>query len=277
MEDKIKDYFEGKKLFGDDFSQEQILKWYEEETEAYANLGSGNSETYSYLYNEMNKIHGFNKIKNQHFNNVLGFGSAYGLEFEPIIKQISELTIIEPSDNLLSDKIGNVVPKYVKPSVSGELPFDNNSFDLITCFGTLHHIPNVSFVLSELIRVLKPNGYLLIREPIISMGDWRNKRPGLTKNERGIPVSIFDSVFKKHPVQIISKEYCFTMIAFLQGILGKFTKKPIFFYRNYVYFDRFLSSLVKNNLHYHAQKKLHRVAPTSIFYVIQKSKPNPIG
>lgn len=112
------------------------------------------------------------------FKNVLGFGSAWGNEFEPICNMIGNLTIIEPSDNLVNNKIGNLTPKYIKPSIDGKLPFSNNSFDLITCFGTLHHIPNVSFVISELIRVLKKDGYLLLREPIISMGDWRKPEMG---------------------------------------------------------------------------------------------------
>ncbi len=66
-----------------------------------------------------------------------------GYEFEPIIQKIDNLTIIEPSDNLINNRIGNLIPKYIKPDINGSLPFVDNLFDLITCFGTLHHIPNV--------------------------------------------------------------------------------------------------------------------------------------
>jgi len=277
MENNMNVFFNGKKLYGDDFSQEQISKWYEEESEGYSNLGSKDLKTYFYGYHEMNKIHGFNKLKALNFNNVLGFGSAWGYEFEPIIDKISKITIVEPSVNLKSDIIGDIIPKYVKPNVSGQLPFDNNSFDLITCFGTLHHIPNVSFVLSELIRVLEPNGYLLIREPIVSMGDWTKQRKALTKNERGIPFLFFDSFFEKQIVHIISKEFCYTMTSLMQRLWSKFIKKPIYSFRNYVYLDKFLSQLFKSNVHYHAKKKLHRIAPSSIFYVIQKNTINRIG
>lgn len=74
----------------------------------------------------------------------------------------------------------------------GKISFEDNSFDLITSFSVLHHVPNVSFVISELVRVLSKDGYLLIREPIHSMGDWSVKREGLTKNERGIHYKLLE-------------------------------------------------------------------------------------
>lgn len=270
MNENLNDYIEGKKLFGDDFSYQQIVKWYEEESEAYANLGSKNHQTYSYDYHEINKIYGFNKLKNINFENVLGFGSAWGFEFEPILNKIEKITIIEPSDHLRSAKIGNIVPEYIKPTVTGKLSFEDNTFDLVTCFGTLHHIPNVTFVLEELIRVVKPGGHLLIREPIISMGDWTKKRIGLTKNERGIPTTCFDAIFEKHNVTVVSKKYCFTMSSYIQRYCSKLFKKPIYSLRLYVYFDKILSELLKWNIHYHATKKIHRIAPGSVFYVVKK-------
>ncbi len=263
----MKEYFEGKKLYGNDFSHDQIMKWYHEETEAFGNLVE---YSYGYSYHMMNRIHGFNKIKNNNFKNVLGFGSAWGLEFMPIIDKIGELTIIEPSEHLVSTKIGNVIPKYLKPNVGGNLDLLDNSFDLITCFGALHHIPNVSFVLSELIRVLKPNSHLLIREPIISMGDWREPRNGLTKNERGIPLRFFENELKQYALEIISKEYCFTNTRTFERLLGFLFKAPIYSYKFYVKFDAFISGILKKNVPYHATNKINKIGPQSIFYVLKK-------
>ncbi len=270
MNAEMIEYFNGNKLYGNDFSFDQIKQWYDEETEGYADLGSKKKDSYSYGYHMLNQVHGFKKLKETQFDNVLGFGSAWGYEFEPIINKISHLTIIEPSDHLVNNKIGDLTPKYVKPNIDGRLPFENNSFDLITCFGTLHHIPNVSLVLGELIRVLKPDGNLLLREPIISMGDWRNPRRGLTKNERGIPVSFFDSEFSKYPIEVVSKEYCFTVTSLIQQSLGSLFKKPIYSYKSYILFDKYLSSLLKGNVKYHASRKVNKIAPQSIFYVVQK-------
>jgi SAM-dependent methyltransferase len=190
-------YKTGKTLYGDEFSNSQIEQWFREEEEAYANLGAKDLNTYEYLYHTINIINGFSKIPppNIFYENVLGIGSAFGDEFIPIIDKIGKLTIVEPSKNLRSSQVGKIIPKYVTPNAFGDLEFENNSFDLITCFGVLHHIPNVTKVLSEMIRVLKVGGVLLIREPIHSMGDWNSPRFGLTKNERGISEEFFNNFF----------------------------------------------------------------------------------
>jgi ubiquinone/menaquinone biosynthesis C-methylase UbiE len=47
---------------------------------------------------------------------------------------------------------------------NGSLPFENNQFDLISCFFTLHHVDKLSFLISEIKRILKPNGILFIIE-----------------------------------------------------------------------------------------------------------------
>ncbi len=263
-------YLEGKQLYGNDFSLEQIKQWHDEETEAYANLGNTSKNSTSYNYHNLNKIHGFNKLKKLKFENALGFGSAWGYEFEIISEKIKKLTIVEPSDNLINNKINDLTPTYVKPTIKGDLPFEDNSFDLITCFGTLHHIPNVGHIIKELVRVLKPNGHLLIREPIISMGDWRKPRNGLTKNERGIPVNFFDTEFSKYSVEIVSKDYCFTATSFLQRSIGNWFKKPLYSYKFYLFIDKILSSLLKKNVKYHAVKKIERISPQAIFYVVKK-------
>ena len=266
----MNEYLIGKKLYGDDFNGDQIEKWFKEEAEGYANLGNKDKSNYLYGYHEMNKFHGFNKLKEDYFEKVLGFGSAWGYEFEPILEKIGSLTIIDPSDNMQSTRLGKLVPKYVKPEIDGTLKFSSNSFNLITCFGTLHHIPNVTYVITELIRVLKLNGYLILREPITSMGDWNFPRIGLTKNERGIPTSFFDNLFKIMPVEVVSKEYCFTISSLLQRTLGRFFKKPIYSYKLYVLFDKQISALLKMNVKYHAEKKRDKIAPSNIFYVIKK-------
>ena len=46
------------------------------------------------------------------------------------------------------------------------LPYSDNSFDLITCLMMLHHInqENLCILLSEINRVMKPNGIVILRE-----------------------------------------------------------------------------------------------------------------
>jgi len=164
-------YFAGEKLYGDDFSIEDIEKWLKNEKEAYANLGAKERERYSYVYHQLNITHMFRYISNKKFMSTLGFGSAYGDEFNPIIKQIDQITIIDPSEAFSLTEINGVPVSYLKPHPEGSLDFSNSFFDIITCFGALHHVPNVSKIVSEFARCLKPGGYVLLREPIVSMGD----------------------------------------------------------------------------------------------------------
>jgi len=51
--------------------------------------------------------------------------------------------------------------RYIK---NDKLMFENKSFDLITCFLSLHHIPKLKNILKEIHRILKPNGIILILE-----------------------------------------------------------------------------------------------------------------
>ena len=263
--------FSDKKLYGDDFSPEEIEQWFQQESEGYADLGNKDLSTYTYQYHTLNRIHGFRYVdKELRFDHVLGFGSAWGYEFEPVIHRIEKLTIIEPSEHMQSEQIGTLHPIYLKPQMDGLLDFPDNSFDLATSLGVLHHIPNVTFVLSEIVRVLKPGGILLLREPIISMGDWTRPRPGLTSNERGIPVSHFDTFFRKQNVEVIARNHCFTMTYQFQKIFKVILKKPLYSIGWYIRADRLLSSLLKGNVRYHAVKKRHRIAPSNIFFVIRK-------
>jgi SAM-dependent methyltransferase len=263
-------YFSGAALYGNDFNKTQIQQWYDEETEAYADLGSKDEKNYNYGYDPLNVLHGFSYLKDKKFENVLGMGAAWGHEFYPIIDKISNLFIIEPSDNLRSENIKHLKPVYAKPTVEGKIEYPDNYFDLVTCFGTLHHIPNALFVLQELYRVTKPGGYLLIREPVISMGDWNKPRKGLTRNERGIPLNLFRDTFNQLNAKIINEALCFSMTAFFQRTWSKFFKTPIYTFKSYIWFDKWFSKMLAPNLHYHATKKLQRIAPQSVFYVVQK-------
>lgn len=46
----------------------------------------------------------------------------------------------------------------------GKLDFEDNSFDICTCFLVLHHVENLSNIISEISRVLKPSGMLILVE-----------------------------------------------------------------------------------------------------------------
>lgn len=266
----IEQYFKGDKLYGDDFTDAEILNWYKAEEEGYAGLIKGTKASNQYEYHAMNFFYGFKYLNGiSGFKNVLGLGSAYGNEFLPLIHRIEALTIIEPSEQLRTLQLGQITPSYVKPTVDGGIDFSDSTFDLITCFGTLHHIPNVSFVLSEILRVMMPGGILLLREPIRTMGDWRYPRKGLTKNERGIPHHYFDVFFKTHNVSVIKKSFCESLFAY--KLINKIFRIS-FTSDYYPKIDNFISKLFGFNIHYHPTSPWQKISPGSVFYVIKKNK-----
>lgn len=271
----MKKYFNGHELYGDNLSQEQIKQWFKEEKEGYSSIVSKELELLSkgiYLYNNINVFHRYSKLyRHKRYAIVLGIGSATGHEFQPIIDKIDDLYILEPSSELQKNKISNKI-NYIAPNESGTIPFSDESFDLITCFGVLHHIPNVTLVLKEIFRVLKKEGKFLLREPIISMGDWREKRPGLTKNERGISVSYWKKTLSKLEFKIVSQQYCFTATSFLTKLTKKTLSRPIIYYKMYVYLDYFISSILKYRVKYHTTSRLSRIFPQSIFFVLEKNR-----
>lgn len=265
-------YFSGQKLYGNDFSQKQIDAWFADEAEGYYNLTKSlENEKYVYGYHALNKRHSFSKLPQKRFAHVLGVGSAYGAELLPILAQSDQISILEPSDGFKSTVLNGVPVNYVKPVASGDMPFDANSLDLITCFGVLHHIPNVSKIVKEFYRVLKPGGYALVREPVISMGDWRKPRTGLTKRERGIPLPVFRDFVEQAGFKVVRERNCmFSLTSRLRYIISG----PVFNNEAVVALDALLSMLPIWPKVYHARKAWQKLRPTAIYYVLQKPIPD---
>lgn len=268
MIDEFTRYLSGEKLYGDDFSPEEIYKWYADEAEGYAGLGAKDAARYSYGYHQLNQVHAFRCVRKRHFDKALGIGSAYGDEFKPIARSIQHITILDPSDAFSNtNEILGVPCAYKKPSPNGDISFESNYFDLITSLGVMHHIPNVSHVLNECYRCLNKNGVMLLREPITSMGDWRRPRAGLTKRERGIPLHLLDRIIKDAGFVVMRRSLC------IYPPLPKMANKlGISTYNNVILTiaDALISRAFSWNIKYHRTKFFEKLAPASAYYVLTK-------
>ncbi|MGH8611260.1 MAG: class I SAM-dependent methyltransferase [Gammaproteobacteria bacterium] len=270
LANQLPDYLSGAKCYGDDFSESEILAWYEDEAEAYADLGARDRQSYKYHYHALNRLLGFSHLGARTFEHVVGLGSAYGDELSPIIRRIKRITILDPSDAFIVDNVQGVPVTYEKPRPSGDLPFLSESVDMFTCFGVLHHIPNVSHVIQEMGRCLALGGVVLLREPTVSMGDRTRPRPGLTRRERGIPLGVMRSAIAAAGLEIVK----FTPFGFGPVTLAWHRLVRSSLYNSHVglMLDVLCSRITAWNYRYHRQTVLDRFAPSSAFWVLSKSE-----
>jgi SAM-dependent methyltransferase len=263
MESSFEKYSDGKTLYGDDFSPDQIEAWFRDEQEGYYKLAEARKPG-EYSYHALNWRHGFRHLPPSPFEHVLGIGSAFGDELQPVLERVKKVTILEPSDGYSNPKF-----EYVKPDASGGMPFADNVFDLVTCFGVLHHIPNVSTVVRELARCMKPGGWLLIREPNHSMGNWDQPRRGLTRRERGIPVPIIRQIVADADLQIVHQRRCmFSLTERLKPLLPK--EQSVYNTPWIAAFDDYLCNLPIWSGQYHATNLIQRFRPWAVFLVLNK-------
>jgi len=229
-------------------------------------LGARDRATYRYAYHSLNALHGFRYFPARRFEQVLGIGSAYGDEFLPILTRIGRITILDPSEAFLVSDIGGVPCRYVKPTPHGKMPFSDSTFDLITCLGVFHHIPNVRAVMQEVRRCVAPGGIVLVREPIRSMGDWTKTRPGLTKRERGIPLRILIEIATGAGFVVRSRSLC--LFPPMMAVCSRLRILP---YNNAALtrLDAMLCSFFRWNDRYHPGAIRRRSSPAAAYLVLE--------
>lgn len=255
-------YFSGRELYGDDFGSSEIAGWYEREREASAAGTHGWSRRH-YDCHYVNQYHLFRFLPDREWESVLGYGSGYGYELKPFFGRARRLTVVEASSSYDDPVIEGVTINRVRATASGDLPFDRESFDLITCCSVLHHVPNVSHVLKEMSRIMMPQGYLAVREPIVSMGDWRKPRGRLTPCERGIPASLLIQFIRDAGLEVVvSRLWNFPILARASQILRK--GRTPWNSPAWVWVDRWLAVAFQWNYRYHARHPVEKVRPTAI-------------
>ncbi|MCL5113968.1 MAG: class I SAM-dependent methyltransferase [Patescibacteria group bacterium] len=99
---------------------------------------------------------------------LLDFGCGKGSVLEEILKLNPTLktTGVDVSKQAIK-YIKNRIPKqrFLAISEGKKLPFKTDSFDFITALDVLEHVYDTELVFSELARILKPGGKILITVP----------------------------------------------------------------------------------------------------------------
>jgi SAM-dependent methyltransferase len=103
----------------------------------------------------------------------LEIGCGTGLFTERLAKQGFSVQGVDHSPAMLAIANQRMQASVVRDQVelqAGDvraLPFEDKRFDLVTCTGVLHHLPELRPCLVEAVRVLRPGGVLLIMEPCV--------------------------------------------------------------------------------------------------------------
>jgi len=94
-------------------------------------------------------------------NRVLDAGCGKG-RYAALIKQQFPNIDIHAVD--ISEEMLRHVPQVIRTQCASiqNLPYANDSYDLVYCVEALEHVPNPDAAISEMVRVLRPGGHLVI-------------------------------------------------------------------------------------------------------------------
>ena len=144
-------------------SSENLAKYYDSPN--YISHTDGNKSLFEKLYqavknialkNKLNLIDSLSKNKGK----ILDLGAGTG-DFLAFVKQNGwQTTGVEPSQ-----KAKEIAIKKGVDLVNETSDLDNYSFDVITMWHVLEHVPNIENQIKELQRLLKPNGTLIVAVP----------------------------------------------------------------------------------------------------------------
>ena len=159
MEEEIKDFWQthpcGAELVGD--LSEQTLEEYRDFFERYDRF---RYEKEPHILKNLNRIN-FNGKR------ILEIGLGQGADAEQIVRRgaiYSGLDLTEESvkRTRMRFSLKDLPFENIEQASALELPFADNSFDIVFSHGVLHHIPEIRIAEKDVHRVLKPDGELIV-------------------------------------------------------------------------------------------------------------------
>ncbi len=73
--------------------------------------------------------------------------------------------LIELGHNAIGGDINDAKDAFVRVNMEGPFPFDDCSFDVVTCLEGIEHVLDGYSLIAELIRVLRPGGTIILSTP----------------------------------------------------------------------------------------------------------------
>jgi 2-polyprenyl-3-methyl-5-hydroxy-6-metoxy-1,4-benzoquinol methylase len=96
----------------------------------------------------------------------LGSGVGYGASIIATAQSVNSLVALDISSRALAFGKGSYgeTISFVTGD-AGALPFSKGSLDSVVCLEVIEHVPDAEMVLSEIARVLRPDGLLIVSTP----------------------------------------------------------------------------------------------------------------
>lgn len=141
---------------------ELIVKGYSEGTdELFVSQADGRAKTFERCLNTIEKYKKYGKV--------LDIGTAGGTFLHVAKKHGWEVYGIEPN-KWLCDWGKQKYGIDIKAGTFFDHKYDENSFDVVTLWDVLEHVPDPRNMLTEIHKVLKPSGLLVVNYP--DVGSW---------------------------------------------------------------------------------------------------------
>jgi len=133
--------------------------------------------TQGFFYREkMRAIHYI--TPNQPFQDILEVGGGQG-GLTALLYPQAQVTNIDLSPQYAQAPSNQQKRVHFVCGDATNLPFENQSFDTVTMFDVLEHIPDDEKAVSEALRVLRPGGFILVSSP---NENWRFPYYGFMKS-----------------------------------------------------------------------------------------------
>lgn len=137
-------------------------KWFDKQAPVY-------DETNTILYSKYGKIsceNIYDYLKNKEYEKLLDIGCGTGYLINMLAKEYdAEFTGLDLSPEMINQaKSKNIKNSTFIEGRSDDLPFKNDTFDVITCSQSFHHYPETDKPMQEARRVLKQGGLYILSD-----------------------------------------------------------------------------------------------------------------